>query len=263
MFEPGGRYRSSARPSAAALPMEVAVQGEPTRRQVLTGSMVLVGLALTGCAPSSRQRAAAPSPVWPMARRFGEDAYRPVPPTVAQPSEVPAAGVPRMMPRSAWTSQPPTLALANRMGRIERITIHHDAMDAGYFRSSDDARQRLRDIMRVHTGQHGWADIGYHYAIDPMGTVWQARPVQLQGAHVRDHNEHNLGIMLMGNFMHERPTPQALAALQALLRSTSARYRVPGARISTHRELATTACPGDRLQAAIDAARSQRLAGFA
>jgi hypothetical protein len=167
-----------------------------------------------------------------------------------------------MMPRTAWTNTQPTLALANRMGRIERITVHHDAMDAAGFRSADQARDRLSDIQRAHMN-NGWADIGYHYAIDPTGTVWSARPIQLQGAHVKDWNENNLGIMLMGNFMHERPTPQALQALQELVRSESARYRVPASRISTHRELATTACPGDNLQQAVNVARSRRLTGFA
>lgn len=181
----------------------------------------------------------------------------------ADPIEMPApTGAPRVMPRSAWTGTQPTLALANRMGRIERITIHHDAMDAAGFRSADQARQRLNDIQRAHVG-NGWADIGYHYAIDPTGTIWAARPVQLQGAHVRDWNERNLGIMMMGNFMHERPTPAALASLQTLVRSESARYRVPASRISTHRELSTTACPGDALQRQVDMARSQRIAGFA
>lgn len=166
------------------------------------------------------------------------------------------------MPRSAWTREQPRVALADRMGRIERITIHHDAMDAAGFSTAEQARERLSDIRRAHTN-NGWADIGYHYVIDPTGTIWAARPVQLQGAHVRDWNEHNLGIMLMGNFMHERPTPQALASLRALVRSESARYRVGASRITTHRELAVTACPGDSLQRAIELARSQRVAGFA
>lgn len=81
-------------------------------------------------------------------------------------------------------------------------------------------------------------------------------------AHVKDWNENNLGIMLMGNFMHERPTPQALAALARLVSSESARYRVPSSMIRTHRELSPTACPGDHLQREIHAARSRRLAGF-
>lgn len=234
----------------------------PTRRQVISGGLALGALALAGCAPSRTRVSGSPSPVWPTDRRLSSGVY-PRGVQKADPIEMPApTGAPRVMPRSAWTGIQPTLALANRMGRIERITIHHDAMDAAGFRSAGQARQRLNDIQRAHVG-NGWADIGYHYAIDPTGTIWAARPVQLQGAHVRDWNERNLGIMMMGNFMHERPTPAALAALQSLVRSESARYRVSASRISTHRELATTACPGDALQRQIDMARSQRIAGFA
>lgn len=237
------------------------VEDSPTRRQVLQSSLALGVLSLAGCAAPRRHVTGPPAPVWPAERRYGTDPY----PRATQPPatvQLPApAGGPRVLPRSAWTGTQPTLALANRMGRIERITIHHDAMDASGFRSAGEARQRLSDIQRVHTG-NGWADIGYHYAIDPTGTIWSARPIQLQGAHVKDWNEHNLGIMLMGNFMHERPTPQALASLHALVRGESARYRVPAARISTHRELANTACPGDSLQREVDVARSRRIAGF-
>lgn len=220
-------------------------------------------LTLAGCASSRNGYALGPpAPAWPAQRRFGSDPY---PTTGRTPAAIDLpvpANAPHVMPRSAWTRERPKLALANRMGRIQRITIHHDAMDAAGFSTAGQARQRLSNIHRAHT-DNGWADIGYHYVIDPTGTVWAARPVQLQGAHVRDWNEHNLGIMLMGNFMHERPTPQALASLKALVRSESARYRVPASRISTHRELANTACPGDSLQRQVDAARSQRLAGFA
>ena len=153
------------------------------------------------------------------------------------------------------------MSLANPMGRISRITIHHDAMEASGIRQASESRRRLADIQRAHMG-NGWADIGYHYAIDPMGNVWAGRPVQLQGAHVKDWNENNLGIMVMGNFMHERPTPQALASLARLVSSESARYRVSSSNIRTHRELSPTACPGDALQREVLAARSRRLAGF-
>lgn len=241
--------------------MMTMVEGTPTRRQVLHGSLALGVLSLVGCASPRRHAVGPPAPVWPTNRGYAQDAYprASAPPPIV---ELPApTGAPRVMPRSAWTGSQPTLNLANRMGRIERITIHHDAMDAAGFRSPGEARQRLGDIQRAHTN-NGWADIGYHYAIDPSGTIWSARPVQLQGAHVRDWNEHNLGIMLMGNFMHERPTPQALASLLSLVRGESARYRVPAARISTHRELSNTACPGDSLQREIDLARSRRIAGF-
>lgn len=151
------------------------------------------------------------------------------------------------MPRSAWTGTRPTLALANRMGRIERITIHHDAMDAAGFRSAGEARQRLSNIQRAHTG-NGWADIGYHYAIDPGGRVWEGRPITLQGAHVRDNNEQNLGILVMGNFNNAIPTPAAERALVRLIEANQRRYKVPVSRVKTHQEINPTECPGRNLQ---------------
>ena len=237
------------------------VEDAPTRRDFLSGTLTLGVLALAGCASSQNYALGPPAPVWPAHRRPGVDPYPTHRDPVAIDLPVPASS-PQVMPRSAWTREQPTLALANRMGSIQRITIHHDAMDAAGFSTAGQARQRLNDIRRAHT-DNGWADIGYHNVIDPTGTIWAARPVQLQGAHVKDWNEHNLGIMMMGNFMHERPTPQALASLRAMIRSESARYRVPSARICTHRELAPTACPGDNLQRQVDTARGQRLAGFA
>jgi hypothetical protein len=237
------------------------VEDTPTRRDFLSGTLSMSVLALAGCASSRQYALGPPAPAWPAQRRPGADPYPTRREPVAIDLPVPTSS-PQVMPRSAWTREQPTLALANRMGRIERITIHHDAMDAAGFSTADQARQRLSDIRRAHT-DNGWADIGYHYVIDPTGVIWSARPVQLQGAHVRDWNEHNLGIMLMGNFMHDRPTPRALTSLRALVRSESARYRVPAGRISTHRELASTACPGDSLQREVDVARSQRVAGFA
>jgi len=167
-----------------------------------------------------------------------------------------------VMPRSAWTRAAPIVALADRMGSVGRITIHHDAMDAGGIASTDQAARRLDSIRRYHT-QLGWADIGYHYAIDPGGRIWSARPLVLQGAHVRDQNERNLGVMLMGNFMHERPTPAAVASLRAFVAMQARRFNVPPNMVRTHRELAPTECPGTHLQAEVDRGRRDRAPGFA
>lgn len=257
----GSGPRTNRRFKVVEWPMKDLVEDPRSRREVLLGSLAVGGLLLMGCARSQRQALGPPSPVWPLQRRGLDENLSDRPGSLSATPMPLDASTPRVMPRSAWARTGPTLSLANPMGRIERITIHHDAMDASGFRNQADASQRLSNIQRAHLG-NGWADIGYHYAIDPMGNVWAGRPVQLQGAHVKDWNENNLGIMLMGNFMHERPTPQALAALARLVSSESARYRVPSSMIRTHRELSPTACPGDHLQREIHAARSRRLAGF-
>jgi len=142
------------------------------------------------------------------------------------------------------------------MGRVTRITVHHDGMPPVTLRSEHDVTRRIESIRRSHLGQ-GWADIGYHYIIDPMGNVWQGRPRSLQGAHVKYNNENNLGVLVLGNFMEQRPTPQALAALDGFVASNMRFFNVPLDRVHTHRELRPTACPGTYLQSHMAYARTR------
>lgn len=44
----------------------------------------------------------------------------------------------------------------------------------------------------------GWTDIGYHFVITPDGLVHDGRNIDAIGAHVRGHNENNIGICLIG-----------------------------------------------------------------
>ncbi|MEO1009291.1 MAG: peptidoglycan recognition family protein [Planctomycetota bacterium] len=231
-----------------------------TRRQVLGLGCLTVGGLMLGCAGRPRSTAALPAPVWPAS----SDPYVPGPRPSGSPVEapVPVVGAMGVERRSAWASEPPRVLLADRMRRIQRITIHHDAMPSSGMLARGDAADRLRAIQRAHF-ELGWADIGYHYAIDPAGRVWEGRPTNLQGAHVRDQNERNLGIVVLGNFMHEQPTPAAVAALRSFVGAQALRYRVPPARVRTHRELAATQCPGTWLQRAVDNGRRSGVPGLA
>ena len=104
----------------------------------------------------------------------------------------------------------------------------------------------------------GWADIGYHFVVDPSGRVWAARPLDRQGAHVKNENEHNLGILVLGNFEVQTPTPAAMTSLDALVVEAAMVNRVPLSNVRTHREWNPTACPGASLQAHMNRARSGR-----
>jgi len=72
---------------------------------------------------------------------------------------------------------------------ITRITVHHDGMDTFSSTSQADAAHRIELIREAHVNQRKFADIGYHYIIDPGGRVWEGRNVRFQGAHVQDNNE--------------------------------------------------------------------------
>lgn len=164
------------------------------------------------------------------------------------PATQATSGLPSVISRTSWTSAKPKLWDTNPMGQISRITIHHDGMPTSIGAAKGDAADRLQRIRKVHVSDNGWADIGYHFAIDPAGRVWEARPLNLQGAHVRDNNEHNIGILVMGNFNDAIPTPAAERALVALIEANQLRYRIPVSRVRTHQEINPTECPGRNLQ---------------
>ena len=87
------------------------------------------------------------------------------------------------------------------------------------------AAARLEEVRKYHTENNGWADIGYHYIIDPAGRLWQGRLDTQQGAHVRDNNAHNLGIMVLGNYNHQRPNDAQLNMLQRAVVAFGQRHK--------------------------------------
>lgn len=44
----------------------------------------------------------------------------------------------------------------------------------------------------------GWQGIGYHYVILRDGTLERGRPLKFMGAHVKGHNQDNIGICMVG-----------------------------------------------------------------
>lgn len=133
------------------------------------------------------------------------------------------------------------------MKTVRKITVHHDAISPAASGSYRNSVRRLTAIRNGHMGK-GWADIGYHFAIDPSGRIWEARTLTLQGAHVKNRNPNNIGIVVFGNYEKIQPTSASLDSLDRLLAHEMERFRVPIDQVYTHRELASTACPGRNLQ---------------
>ncbi len=172
-----------------------------------------------------------------------------------------AIKVPAILPRSAFTQAAPTAAMTP-MGLIERATIHHSGFPQAW--TLDDqgpTAEHLEFIRRFHTDAppagRGWADIGYHFAVDRAGRVWQGRSLLYQGAHVRNHNQHNVGIVVLGNFDLQSPTPAQVHGLTDLVTYLRCIYMMGQMDIWTHHELADepTSCPGEVLMAQVRAFR--------
>ncbi len=171
----------------------------------------------------------------------------------APPGTIPAdptALLPAIHRRYEWHARP---IRSNHvpMTPVTSITVHHSDSPASF-----SPADQIHDIQRLHVVDFGWADIGYHYAIDPAGRVWQGRPLGLQGAHVKVANPHNLGICVLGNFERQSPSPAALRTLEDLISTERARFGVSLSAVHTHQEFAPTACPGRSLQSAMNQTRS-------
>lgn len=233
----------------------------PIARRSMLGLVIGAGAAavLTGCGstPSRHGRIGEPIPSAPDYRPLTDADRKRVP--MRRPSyRVPRETLPprvTILSRQTWSSSGPVLSRANRMGKIRSLTIHHDGMSPFTSTLYDDTARRLEAIRASHVNK-GWADIGYHYAIDPAGRVWACRPESLQGAHVKDHNPGNIGILVLGNYEHHRPTAATKATLDSLIATQMDTRHLTINRVFTHREWASTACPGRHLQDHMVAARA-------
>ncbi len=139
-----------------------------------------------------------------------------------------------------------TKSLRIARGRWKYIVTHHSGIEHGNARSYHAGHLRRRM-------EHGLA---YHFVIGngrdsgegqiEIGPRWLK---QLHGGHVKSdlHNEHGIGICLVGNFEQRRPSARQLASYHALvdwLRDDAPLGGRP--RVTVHRwvDRNHTVCPG-------------------
>ncbi len=135
------------------------------------------------------------------------------------------------------------------MRTINLAVVHHSA--SGTF-------TRAREIERWHLAR-GWSSIGYHYLIEADGKLVRGRPVEIMGAHAKDHNAQSIGICVVGDNTHggrhwEAQQIDALRALCGMLQAVR-----PDILILGHRDVAPgeTLCPGIDVRALLDEGRDE------
>lgn len=144
------------------------------------------------------------------------------------------------------------------------FVIHHtDAVQAQQIQIINRVHQRRgyheSSIINPVTGS-GWF-IAYHYFIGKDGTMVQTRPDNDRTQHTgcglglekcvgeEKVNDGSISVVLAGNFEHEQPTSQQLAALKKLTAELDGQHHFR--RIITHRQASPTSCPGDNLVNAV------------
>jgi hypothetical protein len=148
--------------------------------------------------------------------------------------------------RLSWTTSNVRAKLLDRARPYHRMTVHHAGGAANYHEQEDDIARDLEAI-RIHHRDRRFGDIGYHFVVDRVGRVWEARSLHFTGAHVLSQNSGNIGVMLLGNFEEQNPTSAQILALRGFTDLLVDRFSIPRNRVFGHRDLGHTLCPGKNL----------------
>lgn len=197
-------------------------------RPFLISLIAATGMCLEGCLPA---------PVSPPLSTFPPPGGPTSPPPLGR---YPSGGLPTLsinpwkpsVPERDWTS----------------IVIHHTASEAGSVESIHEAHLRRKD-----KDGNPWLGIAYHFVIgNGQGMAdGEIEPTfrwrqQLHGAHAGDqqHNQHGIGIALVGNFDHNPPTAKQLASVKRLVATLKTAYAISSSQVIGHSDIRATACPG-------------------
>ena len=139
------------------------------------------------------------------------------------------------------------------------VNMHHTAGTNSY--SKSQSASIVRGIQKFHKSGRGWCDIAYNFLVDKYGRVFEGRyggvdrPVR--GSHSGNNtvNERTMGVAMMGNLDRTRPTSAMKTSVVKLVGWRLATYYKPAVgkvsiggkslhRISGHRNVVSTACPG-------------------
>ena len=194
------------------------------------------------------------------------------------------AGQPPILARRGWAQGVSHPKVAPEYGDVLMAFVHHTENPNGY--SAGEVPAMLRAIYAFHRYVNGWNDIGYNFAIDLYGRVFEARAGGIDepvvGAHAGGYNLVSSGVAVLGSFMSVPISSPARSALERLLAWKLALHGAPsqgrvtvkvnpaGAvysrfpanahvalpRIAGHRDGDSTDCPGNVLYGELGGIRS-------
>ncbi|MEO3976414.1 peptidoglycan recognition protein [Streptomyces sp. CAU 1734] len=163
---------------------------------------------------------------------------------------------------------------------VKAAFVHHSATGNSY--TCKQAPSVLRSIYRYHVVSSGWRDIGYNFAVDKCGNVYEGRAggvtKAVRGAHTLGFNTNTMGIAVLGTYSTTKPPAAAVTAVAkltawklglfkrnpkgkvTLTSGGSGKYakgrKVSFQVISGHRDGFLTDCPGTRLYNTLGSTRT-------
>jgi hypothetical protein len=151
-----------------------------------------------------------------------------------------------LMRRDVWASQSARAWLLREGGVFDRITIHHKGGSPSVSRIQNAVAAEIDGISAGHL-QRKFGDIAYHFIVDYAGRVWEGRSLAYEGAHVSCENDHNLGVLVLGNFQKQTPSTESMDVLPLLISALRSRFGIKRHRLYGHRDLGSSVCPGEYL----------------
>lgn len=161
--------------------------------------------------------------------------------------------------------------------------VHHTAHGGPNNYSQEQVPGLIRSFYQYQAVVLDWGDIGYQLLVDRFGGVWEGRNGSLSrtllGTHALGGNFETFGVAVIGTWTSEAP-PAAATDSTALaigwmfdkygISNANGTIRVPGSngngglgggrtvpKISGHRQISVTACPGDAFFARLPALRAK------
>ena len=175
---------------------------------------------------------------------------------------------PTICDRTCWSARAPQGTISQEPG-LTRAVIHHTAIASDYDTTSlSDSQAKVRSIQNYHMDSLGWSDIGYHFLTDKLGNNFEGREGSMtstpRGAHDAI-NDQSFGFNQMGYYhdpYNQEPTCEGRYNMYDLIA-----WRMPDpfdamgggsygsnsnvGYLCGHRDVGSTACPGDFLYAYI------------
>lgn len=274
----GYRVRTRSRSSGSWSPWTVLEPGEPWWAGPSGGVEVRAADAGAELAPGVRLDLVDPGP-GPAARpRSGGPAGGPVT-AVYEGAGVPARR-PDVVSRADWGAARNDGSPVVYGREVKAVFVHHTAQTNAY--DCADSPAIVRGLQALHERVNGWKDLGYNYVVDKCGTVFEGRaggsgrPVT--GAHTLGFNTDTLGVAVIGRYTDEEAPDAAVEAVARLAGWALRRYghdpsgtvtltssvdngrfrrgeRVTVERVSGHRDVFATECPGTALYGQLPALR--------
>ena len=174
---------------------------------------------------------------------------------------------PTIVSCDGWGARPNRGTLPVYDRRPVKILVHHTATANTTAAGRDAATKLARSIQKFHMDHRGWPDTGQHFTVTRGGVVLEGRhrslefvrvgKRQVEGAHCTGQNVVALGIENEGTYSSVDPPAAQWDKLRSLCAYLCGQYGIRPTEIHGHRDFKDTACPGDRLYAALPRLRTE------